>query len=102
MLEHTLLRAVAEQLLTEGKGEIVIAGQKLDVKRVGSGRLRSVNFQTNGRELHAIEQNPDKPSRWGKLAKEGHRVVQFRDPKTHRYVAVSVDGEIKEYVRMKT
>ena len=87
MMEHTLLRAVAEQLLTEGKGEIVIAG---------------VNFQTNGRELHAIEQNPDKPSRWGKLAKEGHRVVQFGDPKTHRYVAVSVDGEIKEYVRMKT
>lgn len=52
-MEHTLLRAVAEQLLTEGKGEIVIAGQKFDVKRVGSGRLRSVNFQTNGRELHA-------------------------------------------------
>ena len=58
MMEHTLVRAVAEQLLTEGKGEIVIAGQKFDVKRVGSGRLRSVNFQTNGRELHAIEQNP--------------------------------------------
>lgn len=102
MVDHTLLRAVAEQLLTAGKGEIVIDGQKFDVKRVGSGRLRSVNFQTNGRELQAIEQNPVKPSRWGKLAKEGHRVVQFRDPKTHRYVAVSVDGEVKEYVRNET
>ena len=45
MLEHTLLLAVAEQLLTAGKGEIVIDDQKFEVKRVGSGRLRSVNLR---------------------------------------------------------
>jgi hypothetical protein len=47
----------------------------------------------------AIEQNPEKPSRWGKLAREGHRVVQFRDLATQKYVAVVVDGEVREYGR---
>jgi hypothetical protein len=47
----------------------------------------------------AIEQNPDKPSRWGKLAREGHRVVQFRDSLTQKYVAVAVDEEVKDYTR---
>jgi hypothetical protein len=52
-----------------------------------------------GREYQAIEQNPEKPSRWGKLAHAGHRVVQFRDLLTQKYVAVSVDGEVREYGR---
>jgi hypothetical protein len=56
-----------------------------------------VQFPLNGRVFEAIEQNPEKPSRWGKLAREKHRVVQFRDVETHKYVAVSVDGEVREY-----
>jgi len=40
-----------------------------------------------------------KPSRWGKLAREKHQVVQFRDVVTLKYVAVGVDGEIMEYGR---
>jgi hypothetical protein len=51
----------------------------------------------NGRVLEAIEQNLEKPSRWGKLAREKHQVVQLRDVETHRYVAVWVDGEVREY-----
>jgi hypothetical protein len=27
-------------------------------------------------------ENREKPSRWGQLAREGHRVVQFRDVRT--------------------
>jgi hypothetical protein len=50
-----------------------------------------------GRDYQAIEQNPEKPSRWGKLAREGHQVVQFRDVATGKYVAVAVDGEVKIY-----
>ena len=69
--------------------------QKLRVKRVGHGRLRMVQFQLNGRLFEAIEQNPEKPSRWGKLAREKHQVVQFRDVVTQKYVAVAVDGEIR-------
>jgi hypothetical protein len=86
---------VAGQLMN---GEVVLLeGEKIPVKRVGSGRLRMVQFRLNGRVFEAIEQNPEKPSRWGKLAREKHQVVQFRDVETHRYVAVSVDGEVREY-----
>jgi hypothetical protein len=90
-----ILGSVAVQLMN---GEVVLLqGEKMPVERVGSGRLRMVQFRMNGRVMEAIEQNPEKPSRWGKLAREKHQVVQFRDVETHRYVAVSVDGEVQEY-----
>jgi hypothetical protein len=97
MADLSLLKSVAEQLMAAGTGEIVIDGQTVTVKQLGSGRLRSVRFQMNGRDLQAIEQNPEKPSRWGKLARDGHQVVQFRDVLTNRYLAVAVDGEVKDY-----
>jgi hypothetical protein len=53
------------------------------------------------KQYQAIEQNPDRPSRWGKLAREGHRVVLFRDLMTQKYVAVAVDGEVKDYTAMR-
>ncbi len=96
-LEQQILRNVAAQLMN---GEaVVLENQKLKIKRVGSGRWRTVQFELNGRRFEAIEQNRNKPSRWGQLAREKHQVVQFRDVETHKYVAVSVDGEITEYGR---
>jgi hypothetical protein len=77
--------------------EVVLDGETLPVTRVGSGRLRSVRFRMNGRELVAIEQNRQKPSRWGQLARQGRQVVQFQDLATKKYVAVAVDGEVTEY-----
>ena len=97
MLDHSLLRSVAEQLMSTP--EVVIEGRKSRVTRTGSRRFRTVRFVMGGREYQAIEQNPEKPSRWGKLAREGHSVVQFRDLLTQKYVAVSVDGKIAEYGR---
>jgi hypothetical protein len=76
---------------------VLVEGQKIPVRRVGRGRLRMVQFRMNGRVFEAIEQNPEKPSRWGKLAWEKHQVVQFRDVEMGKYVAVSVDGEVREY-----
>jgi hypothetical protein len=49
------------------------------------------------KEYQAIEQNPEKPSRWGKLARDGHRVVQFRDIASGKYVAAVVDQKVTEY-----
>jgi len=95
MVEEKVLQSVAMQLMN-GE-EVVLEGQKLRVKRVGSGRLRQVQFELNGRKFEAIEQNRTKPSRSGKLAREKHQVVQFRDVVTHKYVAVAVDGEVTEY-----
>jgi hypothetical protein len=90
-----ILGSVAAQLMNGAV--VLLEGQKIPVKRVGSGRLRIVQFRLNGRMFEAIEQNREKPSRWGKLAREKHQVVQFRDVETHKYVAVSVDGEVREY-----
>ena len=95
--ELQVLQSVAVQLMNEDV--VALEDQKLRVKRVGSGRLRIVQFTLDGRMFEAIEQNPDKPSRWGRLAREKHQVVQFRDLATNKYVAVAVDGEITQYGR---
>jgi hypothetical protein len=95
--ELQVLQSVAIQLMNEDV--VALEDQKLRVKRVGSGRLRMVQFKLNGRMFEAIEQNCEKPSRWGQLAREKHQVVQFRDLATHKYVAVAVDGKITQYGR---
>jgi hypothetical protein len=96
MLTHPVFQSVAEQLLTSP--QIVIDGRTTRVTRTGSLRLRTARFLAHGREYQAIEQNADKPSHWGKLARAGHKVVQFRDLSSQKYVAVSVDGQIREYL----
>jgi hypothetical protein len=77
--------------------EVLIEGRSFKVARTGSQRFRTVRFVAGGREYQAIEQNPEKPSRWGQLARQGKRVVQFRDLQSNKYVAVSVDQEVHEY-----
>jgi len=95
MLDHEVLKSVAEQVMSGA--EIVVEGRASRVMRTGSRRFRTVRFSMGGREYQAIEQNPEKPSRWGKLAREGRRVVQFRDLASGKYVAVVVDGKVVEY-----
>ena len=97
MVDHEILKAVAEQMMSGA--EVVVSGKTIRVTRTGSGRLRTVRFPMGGREYQAIEQNPEKPSAWGKLAREGHRVVQFRDLASGKYVGVVVDGKVREYGR---
>jgi len=89
------LRTVAEQMM--GGSEVSVEGRTFRVARTGSRRFRTVRFVMGGREYQGIEQNPEKPSRWGKLAREGHRVVQVRDLGTQKYVAAIVDGKVTEY-----
>lgn len=80
-------------------GEVSLDGKALRVTRTGSRRFRTVRFVMDGVEYQAIEQNPEKPSRWGKLARDGHRVVQVRDLSSGKYVAAVVDGKVTEYGR---
>ena len=93
-----ILASVAAQMMAGDY--VVLDDQTIRVKRIGKGRLRMVQFRRNGKMIEAIEQNPEKPSRWGKLAREKHQVVQFMDAETHKYVAVSVDGKVREYAHM--
>ena len=101
MLDHSILQSVlqsvAEQLMSGP--EVVIEGRTSRVTRTGARRFRTVRFVMAGKEYQAIEQNPEKPTQWGKLAREGRRVVQFRDLLSQTYVAVAVDGEVREYGR---
>src|SRR6266481_4218466 len=96
-MDRELMKSVASQLL--GAGVVKIEGQNVRVRKTSRQGLKTARFQMDGRELEAIEQNPEKPSRWGKLAAEGHPVVQFRDVLTNKYVGVVVDGEAKVYGR---
>jgi hypothetical protein len=95
MLDTSLLSSVARQLLSADEGEV--EGKRLPVRRTSKQGLRTVTFSIEGRQFAAIEQNPEKPSRWGGLARSGHQVVQFKDVQTNRFVAVAVDGKAKEY-----
>jgi len=97
MLDHEILKSVAEQMMNGA--EVTVDGKASHVTRMGTRRLRTVRFVMAGAEYQGIEQNPEKPSRWGKLAREGHRVVQFRDWGTGKYVAAVVDGKVTEYGR---
>jgi hypothetical protein len=92
-----ILGSVAVQMMHGD--EVVLEDHRIPVRRVGKGRLRMVQFRVNRRVLEAIEQNPEKASSWGKLARDGHQVVQFRDVEMHKYVAVAVDGVVREYRR---
>jgi hypothetical protein len=98
MLNTEMLSSVARQMKA-GK-RVEMDGRSVQVKRTSSQRLKAVRFTMDEREYQAIEQNPEKPSRWGQLARKGHHVVQFRDVASGKYVAVAVDGEIKEYGEM--
>lgn len=95
-----MLQSVAEQMMEAA--QVMAGGKSFPVKRTSSKRLKTVRFEVNGRAYQAIEQNPDKPSRWGQLARAGHRVVQFRDIETGKYVAVAVDDDVREYAKRRS
>lgn len=97
MLDLELMKSIAEQMMASAP--VSINGKVIPVKRTGYQRLKTLAFDMNGKKYQAIEQNAEKPSRWGQLARAGHRVVQFKDVQTGKFVAVSVDGAVKEYAR---
>lgn len=63
MLDLALMSSIAQQMMTSLK--VQVRGKLVSVRRTSAQRLRSVTFAMNGREYEAIEQNPEKPSRWG-------------------------------------
>ena len=95
MLDTLLLNSIATQMMTGS--HVHLEGKSIAVRRTSALHLRTLTFAMKGREYQAIEQNPEKPSRWGQLAKNGCQVVQFKDAETNRFVAVAVDGEVRVY-----
>ena len=70
MLDTLLLSSIAKQLLSAD--EVEIEGKRLPVCRTSKQGFRTVTFDVEGRQYAAVEQNPEKPSRWGQLARSGH------------------------------
>jgi hypothetical protein len=99
MVNTNLLTSIAQQMMTSP--QVQVRGKLIPVRRTSAQRLRRVTFAMNGREYEAIEQNPEKPSRWGQLAREGHQVVQFKDNETRKFVAVAVDGKVMAYSALR-
>ena len=95
MLDAELLKSIAAQLMTSAS--VRVEGKSIPVGRTSRQHLRTAAFTVGGSEYQAIEQNPEKPSRWGQLARSGHQVVQFKDVENNRFVAVVVDGEVTFY-----
>jgi hypothetical protein len=96
-VDRETMKSVAEQLLQEST--VHLEDETVRVRKTSRHRLKTARFQMNGREYEAIEQNPEKPSRWGKLAADGHKVVQFRDIESNKYIGVAVDGKVTVYSR---
>lgn len=90
---------VAKQMMAAEQKAVTIDNKTMPITRTSYQRLRTVRFEMGGKGYQAIEQNAEKPSRWGQLAREGHQVVQFREVGSGKYVAVAVDGEVREYER---
>ena len=94
-MDTRVLNSIASQMMSAD--EVEIEGKRLPVRRTSRQRLRTVTFPMGGREYCAIEQNPEKPSRWGELARSGRQVVKFKDVLSNKFVAAAVDGEVREY-----
>ena len=95
MLDMELLSSAAKQMMSGSSVEV--NGKRIPVRRTSAHRFRTVAFEVDSKEYQAIEQNPEKSSRWGQLAKKGHQVVQFKDAEQNKFVAVSVDAKGKLY-----
>jgi hypothetical protein len=95
MLDTSLLSSIARQLMAAD--EVEVEGEQRPVRRTRGRRLRMVAFTMAGRRYLAIEQNPEKPSCWGELARTGHQVVQFKDVASNKFAAVAVDGGVTVY-----
>jgi len=95
MLDEELLKSIAAQLMINTS--VNVEGKSIPVRRTSRQRLKTIAFRAGGHEYQAIEQNAEKPSRWGQLARDGHRVVQFKHAEQNKFVAVVVDGEVTFY-----
>jgi hypothetical protein len=95
MLDAESLKSVASQLMTGTT--VTLEGRSAPVRHTSRHHLKTAAFSVDGHNYQAIEQNPEKPSRWGQLARSGHQIVQIKDAERNKFVAVVVDGEVTFY-----
>jgi hypothetical protein len=87
--------SVWRQALLEQKKIVTVGNSTFSVRRTAKHRLAQIDFEVDGLEFRALEQNPQAKSRWAKMAREGAKVMQFL--RAGRYVGVVADGVLKHY-----
>ena len=87
--------SVWRQALVEQKKIVTVGEAAFSVRRTSKHRLAQIDFQVDGVDFRALEQNPQTKSRWAKMAREGAKVMQFLQ--AGRYVGVVADGVLKRY-----
>jgi hypothetical protein len=93
-LSGTLL-AVWQQALVEHRTAVELGDREYRLGRTSRRRLRTVDFEYDGRRITGIEQNPDTSSRWATLARQGQRIMQFSYG--GRYFANVAEGKLMRY-----
>ncbi len=97
-LGATLIEAW-RQTLAEGRDVFETGGHRYPTGRTRTQGLKTVGFSFGEFHLEGIEQNPNKSSRWAKLAQEGKRIMQFSF--AGRYVANVCEGKLTRYPMWK-
>jgi hypothetical protein len=93
------LHTVWKGVLADGLEVLEVEGERCRVGRTRAQGLRTVSFHYQGHPIEGIEQNPNKDSRWAKLAQEGKRIIQYR---CHgRYIANVCEGTLLQYPAWK-
>jgi hypothetical protein len=93
-LEDALVE-VWRQALVEEKAEVELNGLQFPVRRTAKKNLCQIDFRVGEAQVRGIEQNPKTQSSWAKLARKGHKVMQFL--MQGRYFANVVDGKVMLY-----
>ena len=94
--EETLI-SVWRQALVDRVQQVRINGRVFPVRHTPKKRLLQVDFPVDGESVRGLEQNPETASRWARLARQGHRIMQFLSG--GQYIANVVDGKVTLYAR---
>lgn len=92
--DETLI-SVWWQALVDNVGQIKLNGRLFPVRRTPKRHLLQVDFHLDGESVRGLEQNPETTSRWARLARQSHRIMQFLPE--GRYVTNVVDGKVTFY-----
>jgi hypothetical protein len=90
-----ILIEVWRQTLVQNVETLTLEEDRFPVRQTAKSRLRQVDFTFDGRDIRALEQNPNTRSRWAQLARSGKKVLQFLSK--GRYIANVVEGKVTFY-----
>lgn len=97
--EETALSVWRESLVEKAR-VVNLEGDEFPVRSTAKQKLIQVDFRFDGRDIRALEQNPNTKSRWAAMARKGQKVMQFLEG--GKYLAVVVDGKVRLYSNKKS